>query len=106
MILSELDLGKTLLYVAKETYRRLPCERIFIISNESSKNNKIVVPYENDLEDLTPIINPFMGFIDYDNNNSQLFTEPQKYFNENSGVYISLDIYCDEVHKNVSILSV
>ncbi|KAF0508287.1 protein-histidine kinase [Gigaspora margarita] len=106
MILSESDLDKTLLYVAKESYRRLPCERIFIISNESSKNNKLVVPYENDLEDLTPIINPFMGFIDYDNNNSQLFTESQKYFNENSGVYISLDIYCDEVHKNVSILTV
>ncbi|KAF0458568.1 protein-histidine kinase [Gigaspora margarita] len=106
MILSESDLDKTLLYITKEIYRRLPCERIFIISNESSKKNKIVVPCENDSEDLTPIINPFMGFNDYDNKNSRQFTESQNYFNENSGVNISLDVYCDEVHKNVSILSV
>ncbi|KAF0527416.1 protein-histidine kinase [Gigaspora margarita] len=103
-ILRHLD--KTLLYITKEIYRRLPCEKIFIISNVPSKNNKIVIPYGNDLEDLTPIINPFTEINDNNNSNSQLFTRSQKYFNENLGVNISLDEYCDEVHKNVSIISV
>ncbi|RIB18109.1 hypothetical protein C2G38_2245974 [Gigaspora rosea] len=106
MILSESDLDKTLLYITKEIYRRLPCEKVFIISNEPFKNNKIVIPYENDSEDLTPIINPFTEINGNNNNNSQPFTRSQKYFNENLGVYISLNEYCDEVHKNVSILSV
>ncbi|KAF0529943.1 protein-histidine kinase [Gigaspora margarita] len=106
MILSESDLDKTLLYITKEIYRRLPCEKVFIISNESFKNNKIVIPYENDSEDLTPLINPFMEINDNNTSNTQLCTRSQKYFNENSGVDISLDEYCDEVHKNVSILSV
>ncbi|KAF0555764.1 protein-histidine kinase [Gigaspora margarita] len=106
MILSESDLNKTLLYITKEIYRRLPCEKIFIISNEPSQNNKIVIPYENDLEDLAPIITSFTEFNDYNNSNSQPFTRSQKYFNENSNVDISLDEYYDEVHKNVSKLSV
>ncbi|KAF0450823.1 protein-histidine kinase [Gigaspora margarita] len=106
MILCESDLDKTLLYITKEIYRRLPCETIFIISNEPSKNNKIVISCENDSEDLTPIINPFMEINEYNNSNSQLFTRSQKYFNENSNVDISLDANCDVVHKNGSILSV
>ncbi|KAF0388142.1 protein-histidine kinase [Gigaspora margarita] len=105
-ILSESDLDKTLLYITKEIYRRLPCEKIFIISNELSKNNKIVIPYENDSEDLTPIINLFSEINANNNDNSQPFTRSQKYFNENLVVDISLNEYCDEVHKNVSILSV
>ncbi|KAF0555753.1 protein-histidine kinase [Gigaspora margarita] len=105
MIFSESDLDKTLLYITKEIYRRLPCEKIFIISNEPPQNNKIVIPYENDSDDLTPIINPFTE-INGNNNNSQPFTRSHKYFNENLGVDISLDEFCDEVHKNVSILSV
>ncbi|RIB30871.1 hypothetical protein C2G38_2237969 [Gigaspora rosea] len=106
MILSESDLDKTLLYITKEIYRRLPCEKIFIISNEPFKNNKIVIPYENVSEDLTPIINPFTEINEFNNSNSQLFTRSQKYLNENSNVDISLDAYCDVVHKNGSILSV
>ncbi|RIB26103.1 hypothetical protein C2G38_2164178 [Gigaspora rosea] len=106
LILSGSDLDKTLLYIIKEIYRRLLCEKIFIISNESLKNNKIVIPYENDSEDLTPIINPFTEINGNNNNNSQPFTRSQKYFNENLSVDISLNEYCDEVHKNVSILSV
>ncbi|RIB29109.1 hypothetical protein C2G38_2027980 [Gigaspora rosea] len=106
MIFSESDLDKTLLYITKEIDRRLPCEKIFIISNEPFKNNKTVIPYENDSEDLTPIINPFTEINDNNNSNSQLFTRSQKYFNKNSGVEISLNEYCDEVHKNGSILSV
>ncbi|RIB02857.1 hypothetical protein C2G38_2226662 [Gigaspora rosea] len=106
MILSESDLDKTLLYITKEIYRRLPCEKTFVISNEPFKNNKIVIPYENDLENLTLLINPFAEINDNNNSNSQLFKRSQKYFNENLGVDISLDEYCDEVHKNVSILSV
>ncbi|KAF0555775.1 protein-histidine kinase [Gigaspora margarita] len=58
-ILSEPDLDKTLLNITKESYRRLPCEKIFIISKELSKYNKRVITYEYNLEDLTPIINPF-----------------------------------------------
>ncbi|KAF0560338.1 PAS domain S-box protein [Gigaspora margarita] len=105
-IFSESDLDKTLLYITKEIYRRLPCEKIFIISNEPFKNNKIVIPYENDSEDLTPLINPFTEINDNNTSNTQLCTRSQKYFNEYLGVDISLDEYCDEVHKNVSILSV
>ncbi|RIB12456.1 hypothetical protein C2G38_24898 [Gigaspora rosea] len=57
--ISKLDLNKILLYVAREIYRRLPCERISIIPNEQSNNNKIVVPGGKDSEYLTPVINPF-----------------------------------------------
>ncbi|RIB25328.1 histidine kinase-like ATPase [Gigaspora rosea] len=106
IILSESDLDITLLNITKEIYRRLPCERIFIISNEPFKKNKIIIPYENESEDLTPIINPFMEINDNNNSNSQLFTSSQKYFDKNLGIDISLDEYCDEFHKNVSILSV
>ncbi|RIB29095.1 histidine kinase-like ATPase [Gigaspora rosea] len=104
MILSESDLDKTLLYIIKEIYRRLPCEKIFIISNDSPKNNKIVIPYENDSEDLTPIINPFSEINDNNNSNSQPFTRSQNYFNENLSVDISLNKYCDEIgEKEIQI---
>ncbi|RIB29099.1 hypothetical protein C2G38_2239112 [Gigaspora rosea] len=106
MILSGSNLDKTLLYITKEIYRRMPCEKIFIISNESPKNNKIVIPDENDSEDLSPIITPFSEINDNNNSNSQSFTRSQKFFNENLSVDISLNKYCDEVHKNVSALSV
>ncbi|RIB30861.1 hypothetical protein C2G38_2237965 [Gigaspora rosea] len=76
MILSESDLDKTLLYIAKEIYH------------------------------LTPIINPFSEINDNNISNSQPFTKSQKYFNGNLSVDISLNEYCDGVDKNVSILSV
>ncbi|CAG8508459.1 10710_t:CDS:2, partial [Scutellospora calospora] len=103
-ILSEVDLNKKFLNVIKEIYNRLPCDRIFIISNEQSEsNNKIVALYE-DLENITPIINPFLE-INY-KNKSQTFTKSQEYLNNNSGINISLDEYCDNVNKNASILSI
>ncbi|RIB20530.1 histidine kinase-like ATPase [Gigaspora rosea] len=101
--ISKLDLNKVLLYVAREIYRRLPCERISIIPNEQSNNNKIVVPEGKDSEYLTPVINPFSEINDNNGNNSQIFTMLK---DKSSGIGISLDIYCDDVRKNVSELSV
>ncbi|KAF0544565.1 protein-histidine kinase [Gigaspora margarita] len=106
-IISKLDLNETLLYTAREIYRRLSCERIFIISNGQSKNNKIVVSGEEENpEYLTPVANPFLEISDNNKSNLQSFTKLQKNLNTNSGVDISLDVYCDDVCKNVSILSV
>ncbi|RIB16462.1 hypothetical protein C2G38_1509277 [Gigaspora rosea] len=41
-----------------------------------------------------------------DRSESQIFTNSQEFLNNNSGITISLDIYCDDIRKNVSILSV
>ncbi|CAG8576981.1 3000_t:CDS:2, partial [Scutellospora calospora] len=103
--LHECDLNKTLQYIAKEIYRRLSCEKIFIISKEQS-NNKIVVPCEEDSKYLIPIINPFSQIGDNDQSNSQTFNKLRGFLNKNSGIDISLDVYCDDVGKNVSTLSV
>ncbi|RIB05305.1 histidine kinase-like ATPase [Gigaspora rosea] len=106
-IISKLDLNETLLYTAREIYRRLPCERIFIISNGQSKNNKIIVSGEEEgPEYLTPVANPFLEIGDNTKSNLQTFTKLQENLNTNSGVDISLDVYCDDICKNVSILSV
>ncbi|KAF0421112.1 protein-histidine kinase [Gigaspora margarita] len=100
-VFSKIDLNEILLHIAKETYRRLPCEKLFIISNEQSRNNKIVVPGEEDSECLVPITNPFSEISNHNKSNSQAFTKLQ-----NSGVNISLDVYCEDLRRNVSILSV
>ncbi|KAF0428234.1 protein-histidine kinase [Gigaspora margarita] len=106
MIISKSNLNETLLFIVKEIYRRLPCERIYIISNKRSKsmNNEIVLSYEGS-ENITPIINPYM-----DVNNKKLQTSIilQEYLINNSGnlgINISLNAYCDDIHKNMSILS-
>ncbi|RIB22804.1 histidine kinase-like ATPase [Gigaspora rosea] len=104
-IFSKSNLDETLQYIVKEIYHILPCERIFIISNErsDSKNNKMVVSYE-DSKSITPITNPFMEMDGNNKNESQTFIKSQEY--NNSGIDICMDIYCDYVHKNVSVLSV
>ncbi|RIB11042.1 hypothetical protein C2G38_2204448 [Gigaspora rosea] len=106
MIFSKLDLDKILQYIAREIYRRLLCERIFIISNEQFKNNKIIVPGGEDSESLTPVTNPFAEISDDNKSNSQTFIKLQEYLNNNSGVDISPDVYCVDVRENVSVLSV
>ncbi|KAF0544556.1 protein-histidine kinase [Gigaspora margarita] len=80
MILSRSDINEPFLHVAKEIHRRLPCERILIISEDKSKSNNIVTLCE--YPDTTMVT-------------SQL-TE----------INISLDEYCDNIHKIASILSV
>ncbi|CAG8468323.1 7750_t:CDS:2 [Scutellospora calospora] len=103
MNLFESDLNERLLYVIKEIYQRLPCERIFIISKERSKsNNNIVAFYENS-ENITRMINPFMEI--NNRKKSQIFSKLQEYLNNNSGIDISLDEYSDVALKNVSVLS-
>ncbi|CAG8443530.1 7086_t:CDS:10, partial [Scutellospora calospora] len=103
MNLFESDLNKKLLYVIKEIYQRLPCERIFIISKEQSKsNNNIVAFYENS-EGITQMVNPFMEI--NNRKKTQKFSKLQEYLNNNSGIDISLDEYCDVARKNVSVLS-
>ncbi|RIB04242.1 hypothetical protein C2G38_2254476 [Gigaspora rosea] len=98
---SNSSMNETLHYIAEEIYHRLPCERIIIISNEQDefKNNKILALFE----DLT---NPFVEISDTDVNESQIFTNSQEFLNNNSGITISLDVYCNDIRKNVSILSV
>ncbi|KAF0511693.1 protein-histidine kinase [Gigaspora margarita] len=95
------SIKEALKYIAEEIFHRLPCERIIIISNEQDelKKNKILALYEDSA-------NPFMEISDIDRSESQIFTNSQESLNNNSGMNISLDVYCDDVRKNVSILSV
>ncbi|KAF0402743.1 protein-histidine kinase [Gigaspora margarita] len=108
MIFSGLSINETLQYVVKEIHHRIPCERVLVISNEQSKSkaNEIIVSYE-DSESVTLIANPFMEINDNNNDKrkSQSSINSQEYLNDNSGIDISLNVYCDYVHKNVSILS-
>ncbi|KAF0404790.1 protein-histidine kinase [Gigaspora margarita] len=103
-ILSGLDLNESLLEIVKEIHQILPSERIFIISNDQSefKNNKIVASYE-DSESITPMAN-LLAEIN-DKNPSQTLTNSQEFLNNNSGIDICLDMYCDDICKNVSELS-
>ncbi|CAG8437605.1 11680_t:CDS:2 [Scutellospora calospora] len=92
MILSGLSMKETLQYVVKEINHKLPSERIFIISNEKIESkNQIIALYEDP--------NPPMDISDNNEIKSQTFYN-------NSRIDISLDIYCDDVQKNVSKLSV
>ncbi|CAG8446781.1 3527_t:CDS:2 [Scutellospora calospora] len=108
-IISKLDLNETLQNIIKEIHHILPCERIFIISNEPSesndKNNKIFATFE-DSESITPMINPFKEISVNNNNKSQTFTMLQENSNKNLGIDISLDVYCDDIRKNASVLAV
>ncbi|RIB28827.1 hypothetical protein C2G38_2156934 [Gigaspora rosea] len=100
-LFSSSSIKEALHYIAEEVFHRIPCERIIIISNEQDefKNNKILALFE----DLT---NPFVEISDTDRRDLQIFTNSQEFLNNNSGIAISLDVYCDDVRKNVSILSV
>ncbi|RIB16859.1 hypothetical protein C2G38_2188831 [Gigaspora rosea] len=105
-ILSGTDLNETLLDIIKEIHCKLPSERIFIVSNDQSelKNNKVVALYEGS-ESKTSMTNIFTA-IDDKKELQTLSNSPQGFLNNNSGVDICLDIYCDDVYKNVSVLSV
>ncbi|KAF0544562.1 protein-histidine kinase [Gigaspora margarita] len=92
------EINETFLYVAKQIHRRLPCERIHIISNNKSKDNKIVTLYE-DSENITQNIGN-------NKSKSQTFTNLKKCLDNKPGIDVYSDVYCDNVHKNVSILSV
>ncbi|KAF0530598.1 protein-histidine kinase [Gigaspora margarita] len=95
------SINETLQYIAEEIPHRLPCEKILIISNEQDefKNNKILALFENSA-------NYSMEVSDIDESESQFFTNLQESLNNNSGINISLDVYCDDTRKVVSLLSV
>ncbi|KAF0510829.1 protein-histidine kinase [Gigaspora margarita] len=105
-ILSGTDLNETLLDIIKEIHCKLPSERIFIVSNDQSefKNNKVVALYEGS-ESKTSMTNIFTE-IDDKNESQSLTNSSQGFLNNNSGVDVCLDVYCDDVYKNVSVLSV
>ncbi|RIB17953.1 hypothetical protein C2G38_2185983 [Gigaspora rosea] len=99
-LFSSSNIKETLHYIAEEIFYKLPCERIIIISNEQDefKNNKILALFEDSAT-------PFVEISDTDRNESQIFTNSQESLNNNSGISISLDVHCDDIRKNVSILS-
>ncbi|RIB29047.1 hypothetical protein C2G38_1271384 [Gigaspora rosea] len=98
-VLSGLDLNETLLDIIKEIHYKLPNERILIISNDQSefKNNKIVALYDGaeSIQSTNILFNEI-------NNQSK----SSEFLNNYSGVDINLDVYCDDVCKNVSVLSI
>ncbi|KAF0559600.1 protein-histidine kinase [Gigaspora margarita] len=105
-ILSGLDLSETLLDIIKEIHHKLPSERILIISNDQSefKNNKIVAL--SDGSENIPSTNNIFNETDYKNKSSQILSDLQEFLYNNSGINIYLDVYCDDVCKNVSVLSI
>ncbi|RIB06139.1 hypothetical protein C2G38_538757 [Gigaspora rosea] len=109
MIVSRSDINETFLYVAKEIHRILPCERILIISDDKSKSNKIVTLCEypeNISRNTTMMTSQLTEIRNNDKSKSQAFIKLNEYLNNSPGINISLNVYCDDVHKNVSILSV
>ncbi|KAF0559595.1 protein-histidine kinase [Gigaspora margarita] len=105
-ILSGLDINETLLDIIKEIHHKLPSERILIISNDQSefKNNKIVALYDG--SESTPSINNLFNEANNKSKSTPILTNLQELLNNNSGVDIFLDVYCDDICKNVSVLSV
>ncbi|RIB13107.1 hypothetical protein C2G38_2198742 [Gigaspora rosea] len=105
-ILSGLDLDETLLNIVKEIHHILPNERIFIVTNDQSglKNNKIAVLYE-DQANITSMTNQSIKFNDGIKDKSQTLTNLQKSLDNNPRIDVFLDVYCDNVCKNVSLLS-
>ncbi|KAF0441225.1 protein-histidine kinase [Gigaspora margarita] len=106
MILSGLDLNETLLNIFKEIHHRLPIERIFIVTSDHSgfENNKIVALYEDE-KNITPMTNQSIKFNDDIKDKSQALTNLQKSLDNNPGINVFLDVYCDNACKNVSLLS-
>ncbi|KAF0484190.1 protein-histidine kinase [Gigaspora margarita] len=91
---SSLDLKEALSKVIKAIHSVLPCDRIFIISYEPTN---LVASYENP-ESSTPI-ELFQEDEAITNLHSQMF------LNNKLGVDISLNVYCTDTYKNVSMLS-
>ncbi|RIB10549.1 hypothetical protein C2G38_2205784 [Gigaspora rosea] len=104
-ILSGLDLNETLLNIVKEIHHRLPIERIFIVTNDRSGfKNKIVALYE-DQKNITPMTNQSIKLNDVIKDKSQTLANLQKSLDNNPGIDVFLDVYCDNFCKNVSLLS-
>ncbi|RIB10548.1 hypothetical protein C2G38_2205780 [Gigaspora rosea] len=102
-ILSGLDMNETLLNIVKEIHHRLPIERIFIVTNDQSGfKNKIAALYE-DQKNITP--NQSIKLNDVIKDKSQTLANLQKSLDNNSGIDVFLDVYCDNFCKNVSLLS-
>ncbi|KAF0512849.1 protein-histidine kinase [Gigaspora margarita] len=100
-IFSGLDLNEILLDIVKELCHRLPSQRVFIVLKDQSefKNNKIIAIYEDsDSECITPKNNLFIEIND-------TYKNKLEFLNNKPGIDICLDVYCDDVCKNVSILS-
>ncbi|KAF0507773.1 protein-histidine kinase [Gigaspora margarita] len=86
-VLSGFNLNETLLNIIKEIHRKLPSERIFIISNDQSEsvNNKIIALYEGK-ESTAPVTN-LLAEINY-KNESQTLTNLQEVLNNNSEINV------------------
>jgi len=54
---------------------------------------------------LKKIANSFLEIDDNYESESQTFCDIQEFLNNNPGIVISLEIYCDDIFKNTSILS-
>ncbi|RIB20668.1 hypothetical protein C2G38_2303194 [Gigaspora rosea] len=95
-----LDLNNSLLDIIPE----ITDERIFIITNAQSefRKNKMVALYENS-ESITSMTNLSTEIID--KSKSQTSINSQEFLDNNSGINVCLNVYCDDVCKNVSELS-
>ncbi|KAF0459912.1 protein-histidine kinase [Gigaspora margarita] len=100
---SKSDLNEIMLHVVKGLYQLLPCERILIISNKKfeSKSNRIIALFE----DPEKIANSSSEIDDNYESETQTFSDIQEFLKNNSGIFISLNIYCDDICKNASVLS-
>ncbi|RIB11858.1 hypothetical protein C2G38_2042333 [Gigaspora rosea] len=107
MISSENDLIEALSNIIKVICNILTCDRIFIVSCEQSTlntlNSTLVALYENQ-ENIIPIDKLFQDE-EIINLHSQSKIS-QTLLNKSSGIKISLNTYCTDTCKNVSMLSV
>ncbi|KAF0561731.1 protein-histidine kinase [Gigaspora margarita] len=107
MISSEHNLIETFSNIIKVICNILTCDRIFITSCGQSTlntlNSTLVALYEN-LENITPIDKLFQD--EEINNLHSQSNFSQTLLNNSSGIEISLNTYCTDTCKNVSMLSV
>ncbi|KAF0438406.1 protein-histidine kinase [Gigaspora margarita] len=107
IISSENDLIEALSNIIKVICSILTCDRIFIVScgqfTLNTLNNTLVALYEN-LENIIPIDKLFQDE-EIINLHSQSNLS-QTLLNNSSGIEISLNTYCTDTCKNVSMLSV
>ncbi|KAF0445666.1 protein-histidine kinase [Gigaspora margarita] len=97
-ILSGSDLKVTLSNIIEEIHLLLPCERIFIISCEPPEfKNQTMIALSEDSMSKAPINGPLME--------KSIFNS-QEFLNNDSDVDILSDVYCADICKKVSMLSV
>ncbi|KAF0552645.1 protein-histidine kinase [Gigaspora margarita] len=101
-IYSALDLKNSLSKVLKEIHRILQCDRVFVISCEPFKNSnsRLVASYEA----ITSKIEQFQKEAII-NSHSTTNSYSQDSHSNNFGINISLNTYCANICKNVSVLS-